>query len=397
MSVTKIAYPLPQYRGSKMGSKEVVIREDEHVRQLRSEDYNYNFNKKTGFFARWGADPKDDPVVGLAPEILDIEITTICGGVKGLDGVETPCKFCYKGNTLNGVNMTFEQFKTIIDKMPPTLTQMALGSDGHATSNPDTFKMMEYARSKGIIPNITIADISDEIADQLAKYCGGVAVSRYADKNLCYDSVKRLTDRGVGQVNIHILVSEETYDQVVETLYDRVSDPRLEKLNAIVMLSLKRKSRGTTFHSVTPQQYKKLVDLSLALDVGIGFDSCSASSFLHAIQSHKNYKSMEMMTEPCEATLFSSYINARGRFFPCSFSDKTIWADGLDVLAATSFIDDIWNHPKTIAFRDKLLDSTRNNKMGCRECVIFEDTQLHPQTLPEGALLEWERAKNSKT
>jgi hypothetical protein len=31
------------------------------TKRLQSSDYNYFFNKKTGFFARWGAEEKDNP------------------------------------------------------------------------------------------------------------------------------------------------------------------------------------------------------------------------------------------------------------------------------------------------------------------------------------------------
>jgi hypothetical protein len=143
--------------------------------------------------------------------------------------------------------MSFETFKAVLDKFPKVLTQIAIGADSHATSNPDLWKMMEYSRSIGITPNITVADISDETADLLIKYCGATAVSRYTNKDLCYDSVKRLTDRGMKQCNIHMLVSLETEDMVWETLKDRLVDPRLEKLNAIVLLSLKKKRQGQEF------------------------------------------------------------------------------------------------------------------------------------------------------
>ena len=40
--------------------------------------------------------------------------------------------------------MTFDEFKIIFDKMPKTLTQIAFGIMDIKT-NPDFFKMMEYA------------------------------------------------------------------------------------------------------------------------------------------------------------------------------------------------------------------------------------------------------------
>lgn len=122
---------------------------------LRSPNVNFNFDKETGFMQRWGKTLADNPDSAPCPEILDIEITSICNGP-----ANKLCGYCYKANTPTGHNMTFAEFKNIIDKMP-FLTQIALGADAHGTTNPDMFKMMEYARSKGIIPNLTIASTNE--------------------------------------------------------------------------------------------------------------------------------------------------------------------------------------------------------------------------------------------
>jgi len=181
----------------------------DNMKKFRSLNYNFNFNKETGFFMRWGKDLKDDPSFCIfGPEILDIELTTICDGI----GNYGPCSFCYKSNTLKGDYMSFETYKEMFELLRgiPVLTQIAFGIDAKCVSNPDLFRIMEYTRENGIIPNVTVADISDDVADKLVSVCGAVAVSRYFDKDICYDSVKRLLDRGLKQTNIHILVSNET-------------------------------------------------------------------------------------------------------------------------------------------------------------------------------------------
>ena len=331
---------------------------------VRSELYNYDFNYKTGWFARWGKTKEDDPQVAPFPEICDLEVTTKCSGPGG-----KLCKFCYKSNTPNGQNMSFETFKIIIDKMKMSetcvgITQCAIGADATCESNPDLFKMMEYARECYIVPNITVADISDDVADKLASLCGAVAVSRYDDKDICYDSVKKLTDRGMTQVNIHIMVSEETYSDVVQTMQDYSTDPRLAKLNAIVLLSLKQKGRGVGFTPLSQERFTKLVDIAMANKVPHGFDSCSAPSFLIAIKDRENYKELAMLCEPCEATLFSSYINTDGEFFSCSFCEcQDEWVDGIDVVNCDNFVKDVWMHPRVEEFRDKLIGCSRNCPM----------------------------------
>jgi MoaA/NifB/PqqE/SkfB family radical SAM enzyme len=340
------------------------IAENKDIKVIRSKDYNYNFNKKTGYFERWGKTEEDDPQYSpFGPEILDIEVTTKCAGPGG-----KLCSFCYKSNTPNGKNMTFETFKSILDKMPKTLTQVAFGADAQATSNPDLFKMMEYCRTNEhnqIVPNITVADISDSTADTLVILCGAVAVSRYSDKELCYNSVQKLTSRGLNQTNIHIMISQETLDQAIETINDYKTDPRLKDLNAIVFLSLKKKGRGEKFTPLTQEQFKSLVDLAFKLKVPFGFDSCSCNKFIESIKDRENFKELCVSAEPCESSAFSSYIDVDGKFHPCSFTgeDKS-FGEGLDVVKCKSF-NDIWKDPKTIEFRNNLI------KCG-RSCPIYE-------------------------
>lgn len=351
--------------------------EDDKAKIVKSPEYNTYFRKIDGLFLRWGKTKEDDPNFGpYSPEIADIEVTTICSGVKQLNGVESPCSFCYKSNTKSGKNMSFETFKTALDKFPKVkdkdgkdhwlLSQVAFGADSHATSNPDLWKMMEYCREVGITPNITVADISDETADKLAHYCGAVACSRYANKDLCYDSVKKLTDRGMTQCNIHMLVCAENEDMVYEILRDSMTDSRLEKLNAIVLLSLKKKGRGVGFNKLPLDRFKKIVDFVFKNNISIGFDSCSCNKLLSVIKDRDNYKQIEMMADPCESSCFSIFLNVDAKALPCSFSENTgNWDSGLDVVNCEDFIKDVWNHEKMVSFRNDLYKCDRN-------CPIYD-------------------------
>lgn len=73
--------------------------EDENVKIVRSKEYNYNFDKNTGFFVRWGKTKEDDPIIAPFPEILDIEVSEVCNGVPDKNGIEKPCHFCSPKNT----------------------------------------------------------------------------------------------------------------------------------------------------------------------------------------------------------------------------------------------------------------------------------------------------------
>ena len=335
--------------------------ETANEKQYMSDEFNYIFNKNNGYTMLWGKTPDEDPEVAPFPVILDFEITERCEGI----GNYGPCPFCYKSNTPNKGKVTsFEEAKAVIDKMPPMLTQIAFGTDAKLKSNPDWYEIFKYARSKGIIPNVTVADIDDETAKKLASVCGAVAVSRYHDKDICYNSVKRLTDAGITQCNIHQLVSVESLPQIYELIEDVQKDPRLAKLNAVVFLSLKRKGRGETFHSVSKEEFEGIVNKCLELGIRFGFDSCSASRVIRAVEgTDKEY--LKTYCEPCESGIQSFYINAYGEAFPCSFTEGTKgWEKGIDVISCKDFVEDVWYNPRTHNFRELLL-------MNCRNCPIY--------------------------
>lgn len=319
-----------------------------------STNYKYVYNYATGHFIRWGKTLDDDPQTAPFPEILDIEVTTKCRGIPDKTGKYAVCPFCYKANTSNGINMSYDTFKSILNKFNNGLTQIAFGADADGCSNPDLFKMMELTRSRGITPNITLANVSDTIADKLSNLCGAVAISRYSNKDICYDSVQRLTDRGMKQVNIHMMLSEETFESALETLEDIQSDTRLTKLNAIVFLALKQTGRGINYAPLNIDLFEYIIKYCLEKNISFGMDSCSAIKFLSVIQNSE-YAEYEKFVEPCESTCFSAYINVEGMFFPCSFAEHM---DGIDVSQYDNF-NDIWTHNKTENFRIQLLKNGR--------------------------------------
>lgn len=333
------------------------VYDGEKFKFVRSEDYNFNFDKNTGFFARWGNTKEDDPQIAPAPEIADIEITDACEGI----GDYGPCSFCYKANTPSGSYMPLNTFKKVFSKLPSTLTQIAFGVDAKCKSNPDTFAIMQHTRDNGIIPNVTVADVDEETAQKLANVCGSVAVSRYHDKEICYESIRRLQEAGQKQINIHIMVSDETEDLIYHTLTDYLNDDRLNDLNAIVLLSLKQKGRGKKYTPLSQEKFDRLVSFAIDHNIPMGFDSCSANKFLTSVKDSPDYQKYEQCVEPCESGCFSSYINTQGLFFPCSFVEgEGEWVVGLDAVNCDNFVNDIWNHTRTKRFRSKLMELDRN-------------------------------------
>lgn len=336
---------------------------------VKGKNYNSLFRKTDGFFARWGARSEDDPPFSpIGPEILDIEIS--------VNGCPNGCRFCYKNNKATApTNMSLDTFKRILAAMPKALTQIAFGITGVQT-NPDFIPMMRHCRNQGIIPNFTLSgiDLTDAIAKECASLIGAVAVSAYqSDKTVCYDTVKKFTDLGIKQTNIHLMVSKETLPFVYEVLEDRQKDARLANMNAIVFLGLKPKGRARgEFHPISTDEYAKLIDYCFEHKLMIGFDSCSAPKFEMAVKASdmtdERKQSLIECSESCESSLFSAYINVNGQYCHCSFAE----GEGQQIMLPVQddFLKSVWYHPEVMAFRKKLID---NSVAGCRRCQIFPE------------------------
>ena len=344
-----------------------IIIDTEKVKALKSENYNFVFNKKDGYFARWGKTVKDDgdPSIGL-PEIADIEIDTSC---------KQNCPFCYKANNPDGKYMTLETYKKVFSKLPVSITQVAFGITD-IDSNPDMWDIFDYTRSKSVIPNVTIngSRMTPESFDKLVDKMGAVAVSVGTgyNKNNSYNAIKELSDRGMNQVNIHNMICLENFDYTIQVIKDCKIDDRLKNLNALVFLSLKTKGRAENGFTPLPQdKFNELCKFALDENISIGFDSCGSHKFISYLDndqsiSFESKNEMKQSVEMCESSCYSSYIDVDGFYFPCSFTPGTKnWKEGLNVLKCDNFIDDIWNNEKTVNFRNKLI--------GCgRDCPLYK-------------------------
>ncbi len=325
-------------------------------KKIESESFNMVFNKENGFTAMWGKTKDSDPeFCSYGPVIADIEISTICN--KG-------CAFCYKSITGNGKNMSFETFKNIFHKFPQTLTQIAFGI-GDINANPDLCKIFKYCKENDyqyIVPNVTIngANMDSGWYDFLAETCGAVAVSYY-NENDCFNAVKELTDRGMKQVNIHCMLSEETYRKSMGLIEKVKTDPRLKQLNAVVFLMLKQKGRGEGLTSINDLHYHRFVTTLFNSKINFGFDSCGSGRLLKFGVD----KEIEKFIEPCESGLFSSYFNTDGHFFPCSFMENVDeWNEGIDLTQLNNF-NELWMHEKVIKWKNDLISN-------CRQCPKYK-------------------------
>jgi MoaA/NifB/PqqE/SkfB family radical SAM enzyme len=337
------------------------VRETNTVKCYKSPNYNFLFDKVTGDFARWGKTMQDDPIFAPAPEIADIEIS--------VNGCPNRCKFCYKGNTPDAPsNMSFETYKQILDCFARPLVQVALGITGIQT-NPDLIKILEYTRSKGIIPNFTLtgADLIDDLAEKTAKLVGAVAVSvQRENKDICYNTVAKYSSLGLKQVNIHILTSFETLDFIYEVLEDIKNDKRLSGLNAIVLLGVKPKGRAKgQFTPLHQHDMNDLINYCFEHEISFGCDSCSAPKCSSAVDANSNLSKeqkvkLQTSIEPCESDLFSCYVNVKGEFWHCSFAENEPNVKTISLLDVKDFVAEVWYSAPVEAFRKKLLANNRH-------------------------------------
>jgi MoaA/NifB/PqqE/SkfB family radical SAM enzyme len=347
--------------------KPIILDSVKHKR-IVAPDFNHFFNKETGLAMTWGKTQDEDPeFCKYGPLLADIEVGEIC---------HMGCSFCYKSNTTAGENMSLETFKKLLAKLPKTVGQIAFGI-GSIDSHPELYDIMRHTRDNGVIPNITINGfrMKDSDYDNLAKLCGAVAVSNYRS-DVCYETIKRLNEASkqdgatLKQINIHQLLSENTYDKCFSLMRDYLAG-KIEGLNAIVFLLLKPKGSRNHYEQLRSQEkYNELLNFAIDNNVPIGFDSCGAAAFVRGIQGRPNVKQMTDLAEPCESTLFSLYINVRGETFPCSFCEGEKDYKPINILECEDFLKDVWYAPSVVEFRSRSISS--KDSLGCRNCVAFD-------------------------
>jgi len=344
-----------------------IIAERENIKLASSKDYNYIFNKDTGFFARWGETKEDNPQFAPAPELLDLEIST--------GDCSVGCPHCYKSNPKrDGYHMNLDTFKVLFSKLPKTICQIAFGITD-INKNPDFLAILEHTRENGVIPNFTLSGVglTDEIAKRCSELCGALAVSVYPHtKDLAYNTVKRFTDLGMEQVNIHLLYHQDNQDFVYQVLQDTKTDDQLAGLNCIVLLGLKPKGRAEHgFKSMCYNDFAKLVRWCFDENIRIGFDSCSAYKFEKFVKSEMpERKDLLMVSESCESSLFSIYIDVKGNAWPCSFTENELGIEPVNVLGCNDFVSDVWHSWPFEEFRMKLIQSCEGE---CRKCIAFPE------------------------
>ena len=354
-----------------VGSKKWKVFDGSTFKYTYCEDHSYNclFNKTIGLNIRCGREIADDPeICELGPEIADIEIVTgSCPKVNSEN-----CRWCYKNNTsAPGKTMTLEQFKKTIDSFPKNLSQVALGITG-VKSNPYLKDMLIYLKENGIVGNLTLtgADLDDETTDALCQYCGACAVSCYDKaKDLCYNTIKRLHDNAKEKfnrnmhLNMHIVIADFSIDHIMDVLND-IKDGKVPGLRSVVMLHAKPVGRAKNLDcNLSKENLTKVIKFCLDNNISFGFDSCNGHN-VQDILVEMGKSNLCSLIEPCEAGLFSIYVNVDGKTTPCSFVEHLYENSAIDLLNADVQIEDVW-------MKDKMLNEFRNCTKCSKSCTIY--------------------------
>lgn len=225
--------------------------------------------------------------------------------------------------------------------------------------------------------NVEIVNIAAPRSDEYDY----VTMTREEYINLKYDNeADRIREKQkVFSINIHKLLSKQTLEGCFKLIDQAASDERLKGLKAIVFLLLKPKGNRNKMSPISSlDDYKRLLDYAKSKGIAVGMDSCSAP------MAFKSTTGVTESIEPCESTLFSIYINVDGEVFPCSFTEGTPgWERGIDAVNINNFLEDVWNNPRLVAWRNRLMGSTSDCscefKSECRACPTYDVTVCHPK------------------
>lgn len=146
----------------------------------------------------------------------------------------------------------------------------------------------------------------------------------------------------------------------MKTLED-VKNGKVQGLKSVVLLRLKNVGNAKDMDPSIPiEMYETVVKYCLENNISFGFDSCGAKDVIKALEN-LNRPELVVSCEPCESSLFSSYINVDGEYTSCSFVERRPDViKPINVLNYKSFVD-VWHLEPVEVVRN----ATLNCKTSC--------------------------------
>lgn len=324
------------------------------------------FNTETGSYMRTGViengkDTGVDPFMSSFPELIDVGVMGHCvHGKNGLcikSGVQ-----CYQnGLGVHQPNMSYENFKRIVDECKGKTYQLALGGRGDVDQHENFEDILRYCRQNSIVPNFTSSGLgfTEEIVEICREYCGAVAISWYRQEHT-YRAIQMLLDAGV-KTNIHYVLGNNSIDEAISRL-ETGDFPK--GINAVIFLLHKPVGLGQENNvlDMSDPRVKKFFELidNNQFDFKIGFDSCTVPALVN-LTSKINPDSCDT----CEGGRWSAYITSDMKMLPCSFDNQELrWAYDI----SEDSIQNAWDSEQFEDFRNHF----RNSCSGCSkrsECM----------------------------
>lgn len=334
----------------------MIVKVDRKNKFISYFDPNTGYYERTGVIDKNGIDTGVDPFMTSFPELIDVGICGHCThGLSGLcakSGVQ-----CYQnGLKTREPNMTFENFKRIVDECKGKTYQFALGGRGDVDQHENFEEILRYCRDNGIVPNFTSSGLgfTDKIVALCKELCGAVAISWYRHEHT-YRAIQMLLDAGV-ITNIHYVLGKNSIDEAIERLKNN-DFPK--GVNAIIFLLHKNVGQGTEKNVLTVddprvKEFFEIIDTG-KFDFQIGFDSCAIPGIINFT---KNINPESFDT--CEGGRWSMYVTSDMKALPCSFDNQELrWAYDI----SNDTIQNAWNSPQFEDFRDHF----RNSCYKCKD------------------------------
>lgn len=286
-------------------------------------DRNYMRELGTGESSLWNT---DDESIGIlsSPTEVHFAITNKCSA---------KCRHCYMdaGSPEQG-ELDTESFKRAIDILAQIkVFHIALGG-GEALERPDLFKIAEYAREKGLVPNLTISGHKmTKIYAEKMKIFGQVNLSidgvnkyssifRSKEKfEIANRALDMLVKAGVS-TGINCVVGRRNFEGIGE-LFEYAEK---KKLNEIEFLRFKPSGRGAGLYDLESTTYDQNISLTPRLSEFSSRHGITAKidcSFVPMLCYHKPRREIldTLATYGCEAGNVLLGIRSNGSVSGCSF------------------------------------------------------------------------------
>jgi len=278
------------------------------------------------------------------PYTIQIEPTNKCN----LNCIMCIRKEVVKKLTGIPINMSFENFKTILDKIPSAML-ISIQGQGEPFLNPDIFRMIKYAKTKGTCvyttSNATLLneDICKKIIesglDCITFSIDGPTKEIYekirigADFNSVMKNIKCLVDMKERynsdlEINMRVVLSKDNF-KYIEKYIDIVNNLKINKIS-----------------------FQKIYHLPVMQEISVNEELKSLWKTIKKMKDKTDTKIEFAVADrwPCHKPWSDLYINVNGDVSPCCTIPMAIMGNILK-----NSLDDVWNGEKYVAFRRELL------------------------------------------